>query len=953
MIVKNLVKSMSQTIRLPAQFHSMIMLEETEHLSGKYSTFEYSKAPYALVRDVAPKDIISSLKTYKYIPLKNEHCLYAIYGKDVNLELNMQNMEAIEMALEKNLNFYLIRENQREERSIYHKVRKSKSAFNDVNILIERRQSLIDGSRISRMCLLTIPVSKKDTFICNDCFGGFSRSDNRNRHTNSDTRCQTEPIILAKQKCYGKEIDTAKELYEAGYIDVEHLNFTQRNMASYDIETLETVQDNDTRQQAILKLLSISIMSTFDDTPTCIVRHDDTNESSANVVEQFLRILEEKAKQFNETVPSKFRESLESIRTIEKERREEHKRLKNEGIKSELVLFPAEWKVWLRSKMTFKVFAFNGQRFDTKVLAPMLFNAKLCDQEMTCGRKKGNGVKILKRGSAYFSFNYNFEGGIIEFVDICNYLSPCNLSGFLKMANISETKSVFPYQHFNSVEELKSCKTFPAYECFWSDLKNDYSCTKEEYMVAKELFEERRHLPNDHPDKMDSMLSWLIYYNNLDTKPLLEAIRIWFDGFQDIFDIDPQQYASLPSMSQRAMFKNYDRYSPYLYSLPRWKNDVRQDVRDNIVGGLCTNPHRMCDLRQGSNTPHSAKFTPNGSRFTSLLAYDFNSLYPWALKEEMPCSPGIHWKLSKNGLFFIKNQMLHDSSLAEIQFLLYLQHNDDRFRLANGDPCTMEHSYFRGQVTVDGLFVDGFASCNGINYVIEYNGCYHHTPCPHNGCKFNEKYDVTNVQSYAWYQKQNRLKSWCDKNNGQLIVQWECQFDIRRVKEMETKYLPRILRKFERNDDRHITNLVETNQLFGYVKADISASDEVINKYRHLNFPPVTRRATISPDMLSDYMKDRLEDCNRKANVETVVNAWNGKQLLIYTPLLKFYLSLGLNISNVTSIIQYVPSQCFSSFIDKCVSGRIAATGVSDTKANTFKVKLKKIYMYSTKFRLP
>jgi len=85
-------------------------------------------------------------------------------------------------------------------------------------------------------------------------------------------------------------------------------------------------------------------------------------------------------------------------------------------------------------------------------------------------------------------------------------------------------------------------------------------------------------------------------------------------------------------------------------------------------------------------------------------------------------------------------------------------------------------------------------------------------------------------------------------------------------------------------------------------------------------------------------MKNRMRECDRKANVETVVNAWNGKQLLVYTPLLKFYLSLGLKISNVTSIVEYVPDKCFSGFIDLCVRGRTEATGVDETKANTFKV---------------
>ena len=70
-----------------------------------------------------------------------------------------------------------------------------------------------------------------------------------------------------------------------------------------------------------------------------------------------------------------------------------------------------------------------------------------------------------------------------------NFVSPCSLSSFIKMCNIVETKSIFPYQHFRSIAELEECEDFPEYDAFYSDLKSGHTCTFEEYELAKLEFD--------------------------------------------------------------------------------------------------------------------------------------------------------------------------------------------------------------------------------------------------------------------------------------------------------------------------------------------------------------------------------------------------------------------------------------------------------------------------------
>ena len=104
---------------------------------------------------------------------------------------------------------------------------------------------------------------------------------------------------------------------------------------------------------------------------------------------------------------------------------------------------------------TFKVYGFNSQRFDTKVIANNMFDTILTELEArdaaSGGKRKKIYLEVLKRGSAYFSFNYSANGAKIEFCDIMNYLAPCSLAGFLKMTGVEDSKSVYPYQRYSKV----------------------------------------------------------------------------------------------------------------------------------------------------------------------------------------------------------------------------------------------------------------------------------------------------------------------------------------------------------------------------------------------------------------------------------------------------------------------------------------------------------------------
>ena len=84
-------------------------------------------------------------------------------------------------------------------------------------------------------------------------------------------------------------------------------------------------------------------------------------------------------------------------------------------------------------------------------------------------------------------------------------------------------------------------------------------------------------------------------------------------------------------------------------------------------------------------------------------------------------------------------------------------------------------------------------------------------------------------------------------------------------------------------------------------------------------------RKDVDERHLSEYMKTRVAAENVKLPRTTVVQTYNGKQLLLLTPLVAFYLKMGLVVSNITMFVQYEPHVVLDEFVTKITNGRINA----------------------------
>ena len=176
------------------------------------------------------------------------------------------------------------------------------------------------------------------------------------------------------------------------------------------------------------------------------------------------------------------------------------------------------------------------------------------------------------------------------------------------------------------------------------------------------------------------------------------------------------------------------------------------------------------------------------------------------------------------------------------------------------------------------------------------------------------------------------------ESQGKLIVKRECEWTAE-LSAMISKPATEMARILEKDNEETLLNAIKSDSIYGFALCDVECPEHVLEKYKDFLFPPVITHTTITEDHLSDYMRQRVLEEDRKVDFKTVVQVYSGQQLFLMTDIIKFYMDMGLKISNVTQFIQYIPSKILKPFVDEVVGMRIDATiEEDDTKQMTAKI---------------
>lgn len=401
------------------------------------------------------------------------------------------------------------------------------------------------------------------------------------------------------------------------------------------------------------------------------------------------------------------------------------------------------------------------------------------------------------------------------------------------------------------------------------------------------------------------MKDLLVFYNNQDSFPMVNAIENLLNEF-DKEEIDILKLGfTLPGVALYKAFMYLDK-DTYFTQFNRKDAYIERCIRENIVGGASIAFHRY----------HKANETfikKSENICKKIISYDLNSLYLFCLTNYMPVGA---YTIREKETNFKPIKRIYDN--IETKWLDWIM-QDEGIHIIH--KCNSRSGQFR----VGPFLCDGY--CPETNTIFEFLGCYYH---PHSSCPLirKENYKIGKF-SKEMLENRTELRFRYLKMLGYNIVfKRECEFkqEMRenyRLLDFVNQSQPPLWRIKTMNENQ-ILDFIENNSLFGMIRCDISTPDHLKSKYSE--FPPIFINEYISRDMIGPTMLEIVKKVGYlKSPKRMLISSFHCEQKLFITPLIKFYLEIGLKIRNITLVIQYTPKKCFEAFAnDVCKTRREA-----------------------------
>ena len=731
-------------------------------------------------------------------------------------------------------------------------------------------------------------------FVCPNCEKNFTE---RRYFLQHKPRCPGKiegAKLLFKGRAYRPKPTVFEELEDKFGIVVPQQDRFYPHVITYDFESLLATPLSHEKRENTDKLsydrvhtpISVAVASNIVGYETYkFIQHDDPN----TLVKEFLLYLLEVSKEGSKILRKKYawvEKALEEC-FIETEMYDGDFDIK------EIQKIEKKFSDWLDSTPTV---GFNSAAYDLKLCRKYIFQAlHLVDEEV--------GYVIKKHG-CYTCIKTTH----LKFIDIVNYLAPgYSYDNFLVAYKANVRKSFFPYEWFTSPDKLDFDR-LPCHSDFYSTLKGS-NITVEEYESCQKIWDSHN---------FKTFRDYLEYYNALDVTGFvtaLENLLMFYHGK----GLDPfKDSVSLPGIVERYLYKNLD---PSIYLRSMETEEIYNIFRKNIHGGPSIVFHRH--HASGKTRIRQRKFGDAAKVCQRIIGFDANSLYLWALAQNMPTGPYVIRGINDG----FKPHFLYNDGIATA-YLEFLSQVRGVF---------IQHALNGGEKKIGYFKLDGFIpSTHG---AIEIMGCYHHgcpfcythtAPHPHHkGKTYGDVYEASRLRN----NKVRQLVS-------HLEVKWEC--DIWKEADFLTflshhRYRER---NYETMTEQSIIKRVVDGSLFGCVECDVEVPFHLQENFSE--FPPIFKNSDIPFRLYGDHMQTyaRGKGMSETASTGSLISSLRGQNMLFTTPLLRWYLEHGLVVSNVQRVIQYTPAKCFASFTKEVSFSRLqgARDPSKEILAQTFKL---------------
>ena len=536
-------------------------------------------------------------------------------------------------------------------------------------------------------------------------------------------------------------------------------------------------------------------------------------------------------------------------------------------------------QTWLRQ---LPVIGFNSGHYDLNVVKKFFIPYML----------KGNDKTrfVIKRQNTFMCFSTTN----LKFLDVTQYLAPgVSYDKYLKAYGCQLQKGHFPYEYMDGIGKLED-RALPPQAAFFSQLKNE-GISDTDYAACQAVWGD---------NQMTTMRDYLIWYNNRDVTPFLDAIAKQA-GFYKHQNIDMfKDGISVPGLSLLHLFNDLPN-DTYFTVFNRTNSDLHELVKDNIVGGPAIIFHRY-------HEKNVTRIRGGSEPCRSIVGYDANALYLWALMQDMPTG----WYVRRREENGFRPQQAQPYGQMAVQWLTWE---------AAKNGCTIRHQVNGREKRIGKLPVDGW--CAETRTAYQFHGCYFHG-CTN--CYEPQETNTLNGKTMATLLEDTKKNTAYLRRHVHVVEMWECEWKRERDPPPRQKW---------KMTSHSIIAAVIDGTLFGMVECDVRVPDNLREYFAEMQ--PIFKNTTVTRDDIGSFMQQYAEEHDIMSTPRRMlVGSYRGEKILLATPLLRWYLAHGLVVDRVYQIIEYEPKPCFQNFGDSVSAARRAGDADPDKSiiADTMKL---------------
>ena len=493
-----------------------------------------------------------------------------------------------------------------------------------------------------------------------------------------------------------------------------------------------------------------------------------------------------------------------------------------------------------------------------------------------------NNAAVIKRQNTYMCL-YTDK---LKFLDMVNFLAPgVSYDKYLKAYGCELQKGHFPYEYMDNLRKLDDC-ALPPQAAFYSQLKNE-GISNDDYARCQAVWRD---------NGMETLREYLIWYNNRDVTPFLDAIAKQA-GFYKHQNIDMfKDGISVPGLSLLHLFNDLPN-NTYFTVFNRTNSDLHELVKDNIVGGPAIIFHRY-------HEKGITKIRGGSELCRKIVGYDANALYLWALMQDMPTG----WYTRRRAEKQFRPQPAQPYGQMAVQWLTWE---------AAKNGCTIRHQVNGREKRIGKLPVDGW--CAETHTAYQFHGCFFHG-CPK--CHTDpEETNKLNGKTMAELLANTKAHTAYLRRHVNTVEMWECDWkELRDEPDVET-FLDRPRHRKWMMTEQQILAAVIDGTLFGMVECDIHVPKHLQDHFAEMQ--PVFKNVTVTRDDIGPFMRQYAEENDIMSTPRRMlVGRYRGETILLTTPLLRWYIAHGLVVDHVYQVVEYERKPCFRNFGESVSTAR-------------------------------